>query len=167
MHTSIYWMPDPASRLAILARPRPGTWLPDDVAQWRAAGITNVVSLLMPAEVAELDLRHEPETCAAVGIDFRSFPIPDRGVPSSREQFANLIHDLRVRHLAGACVGVHCRMGIGRSSLVIAGLLVRSEEALPAEFRRISTARGLPVPDTDQQRQWLARWAENRGPDPR
>ena len=63
--------------------------------------------------------------------------------------------DLRARHRAGHSIGVHCRMGIGRSSLLLAALLVRSGTSPEDAFQLISAARGLPVPDTDEQRQWL------------
>jgi protein-tyrosine phosphatase len=46
-------------------------------------------------------------------------------------------------------------MGIGRASLVAAAVLrllgLPGDEA----FSRVQAARGLPVPDTDEQRQWL------------
>lgn len=62
--------------------------LGDETAAWRAAGIDLVVSLLEAEEEAQLVL--EGEAAAASGVKFRAFPIPDRGVPASRESVAEL-----------------------------------------------------------------------------
>lgn len=57
--------------------------------------------------------------------------------------------------VAGRSIAIHCRAGIGRASLVAAAVLrmlgVSGEEALA----RISASRGLAVPDTEAQRQWV------------
>jgi protein-tyrosine phosphatase len=49
----------------------------------------------------------------------------------------------------------HCRMGIGRSSLM-AALLLKSM-GLEGEnvFKRISEIRGVRVPDTAEQEDWF------------
>ena len=55
----------------------------------------------------------------------------------------------------GRSIAIHCRAGIGRSSLVAASVLIclgtRPGEAL----RLIGNARGVPVPATDDQRDWV------------
>ena len=43
-----------AGRLAIMARPRAGEWLGDEISGWRAEGIDTVISLLEQEEVSEL-----------------------------------------------------------------------------------------------------------------
>jgi hypothetical protein len=53
-----------------------------------------VVSLLEAEEEAQLVLEGEAAASAASGIDFRAFPIPDRGVPASRESVAALADDI-------------------------------------------------------------------------
>jgi hypothetical protein len=45
------------------------------------AGVDLVISLLEREEVSDLGLQREAELCRASGIEFVSFPIPDRGVP--------------------------------------------------------------------------------------
>ena len=84
MRAEIYWIPDiPSGRLAILGRPRAGDWLADEIADWKAAGITAVVSLLQSHETRELGLVREAEIVEQLGLSFEEFPIPDRGVPES------------------------------------------------------------------------------------
>jgi hypothetical protein len=48
-------------------------------------------------------------------------------------------------------------MGIGRSPLLLACILVSRGLAAEDAWKAIGTARGLPVPDTVEQREWLAR----------
>src|SRR5215207_7452876 len=76
----IHWIEMPG-RFAIMARPRADDWLEVDITEWRTSGVDLVVSLLEREEVSELGLQREAELCRACGIEFVSFPIPDRGVP--------------------------------------------------------------------------------------
>src|SRR5262249_18510247 len=64
-------------RLGIVPRPRGAEWLDDETRSWREAGIDVVVSLLEPAEEAEIALAGESASSAVSGLEFRSFPIPD------------------------------------------------------------------------------------------
>jgi hypothetical protein len=82
MAAEIYWIEAGSrGRLAIVGRPRSGDWLADEISAWRAAGLTDVVSLLEDHEVCELDLVQEPKFSERVGLSFQRFPIPDRVCP--------------------------------------------------------------------------------------
>ncbi len=106
MRASVYWIdmcglpsgsPGESERsgcVAIMARPRAGDWLEDEVTAWRAAGIDTVVSLLEHDEVEELGLAQEAGLCSRKGMEFISFPIADRGVPTSVAAAANLAGSL-------------------------------------------------------------------------
>jgi protein-tyrosine phosphatase len=59
-------------------------------------------------------------------------------------------------------VAVHCWGGVGRSSLVAAALLVLRGSTAQAAWHRVAYARGVPVPETDEQRDWVARLAAGR-----
>lgn len=158
MSRDIYWIDAPASgRLAILSRPRAGEWLAEQIAGWHAAGIQTVVSLLEPHEAQELDLRDVPGLCARHAIDHVSFPIADRGVPSSRAAATALARRLATELNAGRSVAVHCRAGIGRSSLMAAAVLVQLAREPASAFEAVANARGVAVPDTDEQRDWVSR----------
>ena len=147
--------------LAIMARPRAGDWLPEEVASWHRAGVRTVVSLLEFAEVVELGLSEESNLCASIGIEFLSFPIPDRGVPVSTGALNKLVMPLVPKINSGHLVAVHCRAGIGRSSLVAASILVRSGVPYAKVFPSLSKARGLTVPDTDAQMNWVQAYAQS------
>jgi protein-tyrosine phosphatase len=156
MRPDLYWIAHPAShRLAIMARPRAGDWLDDEIGGWRDAGVDLVVSLLEPEEVSDLALQQEEPLCRRHGMDFLSFPIRDRGVPASVDDARALARILADRVATGGGVAIHCRAGIGRSSLMAALVLAEAGMNAAQAFAATSEARGLPVPDTDEQRQWV------------
>lgn len=156
MAEQLYWIGVSArGRVGISLRPRGGDWLPDDVKAWRTAGVDTVVSLLTRDEVAELELGQEPILCQAAGIAFHSMPIPDRGLPNSRAEIQRLVAVLLRDLERGRTVVVHCRQGIGRSSLMAASILVGAGQAPDAALAAIQAARGRPVPDTEEQAAWV------------
>jgi protein-tyrosine phosphatase len=146
--------------LAIMPRPRAGDWLEDEIASWRFAEIRTVVSLLEGQEVAELGLVDESHLCSDRGIEFVSFPIPDRGVPTSYGALNQLIVPLVPKVKGGHMVAVHCRAGIGRSAVVAAGILLRSGVPYSQVFPALSRARGVAVPDTAAQMAWVQAYAK-------
>ena len=131
------------------------------VAWWRESGVTVVASLLGPHEIVELGLAREPELCAAAGIEFLSFPIPDHSVPESMRN--TLAFALRLAGLLGRekAVLIHCRAGIGRSVVVAACALALLGVPPDTAFERIGAARGFPdVPEMEEQREWVYAFAE-------
>src|SRR5579864_4838231 len=123
--SEIHWIDASATgRLGIMARPRSGDWLMEEIARWKADDVRLVVSLLEIDEVAELGLHQEAELCRASDIEFVSFPVRDRGVPESLRNAAELAGSIASRIASGCAVAVHCRAGIGRSSLIAACALI-------------------------------------------
>jgi protein-tyrosine phosphatase len=157
MQAEIYWICEVGDgRLAIMPRPRGGDWLQDEIRSLREVGVDVVVSLLERQEITELDIAAEEALCQASEISFMSFPITDRSVPASKEAalaFADSIFNwLR----GGKNVAIHCRAGIGRSSLIAACVLMKSGVGVDEALQRIERARGCSVPDTPEQREWVA-----------
>lgn len=156
MKPEIHWIPGPwPGRLGILLRPRGGDWLSDEVRMWREAGLDVVASLLTEEEIAELGLREEAALSRDQGLEFHAFPIPDRGVPGSRAEAAELAARLEKTLAGGKNVAVHCRQGVGRSALIAALVLVAGGEKPKKALRSIQEARGTPVPDTTEQQEWV------------
>jgi protein-tyrosine phosphatase len=153
MPSDLYWIDAPLPfRLAIMARPRACDWLEDEVAHWQAAGIEVVVSLLERDEIDDLGLSTEAVICGEHGIQYLSFPIPDRSVPSDAKvalDFADQLIDI------GKAIAIHCRAGIGRSSVIAAVVMMRCDISANEALSAIERARGMPVPDTDAQRDWV------------
>lgn len=160
MEERIAWIPGPwPGRLGIARRPRGGDWLDHDVEAWRDAGIDVVVSLLERAEESELSLTREADACRARGLDHRSLPVPDLGVPPSREAVASLAGDLVDALRAGKVVALHCRQGLGRSPLVAAATLVAAGESAEDAMGVVGRARGAEIPETPAQRRWILDFA--------
>ena len=140
--------------LAVMAKPVAGDWIADEFSAIARYGITDMVSLLERHEVRELGLTDAPALCAANGMAFTSFPIADRGLPASPGVFA-LVRDIGARIADGAHTVIHCRAGIGRTGLLAAAVLVRHGHTPEAAFKLVSSARGVQVPDTPEQVDWV------------
>jgi protein-tyrosine phosphatase len=153
MPSDLYWIDNiDAPRLAIMARPRAGDWLEDEIAYWVRSGVQIVVSLLEQHEIEDLGLEMEAAVCEAAGIQYLSFPIPDRGLPGDigfAMDFAKAIIS------QGKAIAIHCRAGIGRSSVMAATVLVGRGLEPAKALSMIQEARGLQIPDTDAQRDWV------------
>ena len=162
VRVKIYWIDGvEPGRLGIMPRPRGGDWLEDEIRSLKSSGVDVVASLLEREEVSELDITGEQSSCEACGLSYLSFPIRDFGVPTSRSEALGFAGSLRERLREGKSVVIHCRQGIGRSSLMAACVLVLGGARADEAFRRIEEARGRPAPDTPEQREWVFRLAEN------
>jgi protein-tyrosine phosphatase len=158
------WIKASGLQLAIVPRPRGGDWLQDDLRSLKAAGIDVLVSLLTQAEADELGLSSEAQDCKEVGIRFLTFPIEDRSVPNSATAFSKFTEQVDSEARKHCAIGIHCRAGIGRSSLFAACLLAQHGYEPTAAFEVIAQARGRAVPDTDEQRRWVEQWIESSSP---
>jgi protein-tyrosine phosphatase len=160
MPKELYWLDGSwPGKLAVAPRPRGGDWLEDDIAGWKRAGINTVLSLLTPEEQRDLDLRDEEKEVRAQGMEFLSFPIPDRQIPRSETKWAEALEGVSDTLSTGRNVLVHCRQGIGRSGLVAACLLVKKGMSPGAAVASVSAVRGLSVPETPEQRDWIDHYA--------
>jgi protein-tyrosine phosphatase len=161
MLSRIFWIDGPqAVRLAIVARPS-GEWLEDDIASWKAAGLDLVLSLLEHTESTELGLQNYAATCATAGLELISFPIRDRGLPASVREADSLVARIIDRLTRGQAIGIHCRASIGRSGMIAAAILVRLGMGTGEAFERVGAARGVAVPDTPEQRDWVEEFARS------
>jgi protein-tyrosine phosphatase len=162
MPTRLYWLDEVwPGRVALSARPRGGDWLSDEITDWKSAGVSTVLSLLEAHEERDLDLRAEGAEVRAEGLEFLSLPIPDRQIPKSVDEgkLADTIEKLSRTLSAGKNVLVHCRQGVGRSGLVAACLLVRRGLTPGAAVEMVSSARGVSIPETNEQRDWIDHYA--------
>jgi protein-tyrosine phosphatase len=160
MRKDLYWLTGPwQGKLAMAARPRGGDWLDDDLSNWKRQGVDTVLSLLTPEEERDLDLGQEAGEATRLGMDFASFPIPDREIPKSDAKWADLLERVTRTLSDGKNVVVHCRQGIGRSGLLAACLLVRKGLSPGAAVDSVSGARGVHIPDTSEQRDWIDHYA--------
>jgi hypothetical protein len=88
-------------------------------------------------------------------IRFISFPIPDRGVPSSTSSAIALLNEIARALEKGENVLLHCRQGVGRAGLIACGVLTASGMSPNDAVQVVSNARGVVVPETADQLSWL------------
>lgn len=136
-----------------MARPRGGDWLEEEITHLKKNKVHLVVSLLERFEIYELKLEEEEQLCKARDIGYINFPIADRDIP--RQSIDKLIGSLIEKIDNGCSIVIHCRMGIGRSSIIAAAVLLRYKLKVQNIIETICSIRGLKVPDTDAQLLWL------------
>jgi protein-tyrosine phosphatase len=160
MVTEIYWMATKTpGKIGVMPRPRGGEQLDAEVQSLHDADVGTLVSLLSESEVFELELHPEEEACIKYGIEFVNFPIRDRQTPAFDYATLSFLKNLANQLSQGRNIVTHCRMGIGRFALVAAAILVLSGLEPDDAFAAIRQARGCQVPDTEEQRQWVVKFA--------
>jgi protein-tyrosine phosphatase len=162
MRAEICWVTEIYSaRLATMPKPRGGDRLEDEIISLRGMGVAVLVSLLTDDEIIEVSLADEALHCANNRIEFLRFPIPDHSVPPLNEKTAGFIHELRERLAAGKSIAIHCRAGLGRSSMIAACVMVLAGIDPKSVFDLIGAARGFTVPDTQEQRDLVVKFAKH------
>lgn len=154
-NTALFWINRfHGGNLAIMPAPRALERIEETVLRWKEDGIDTVVSLLERSEMPGLE-KAETDLCAEFGLEFLSFPIRDKNVPPSLERFASLARDVAEKVERGRAVAIHCRAGIGRSTTLAACVLICLNVNAEVALDMIAEARGVEVPETEAQRQWI------------
>jgi ADP-ribosylglycohydrolase len=156
-----YWViPD-----RLLAGRYPGGKSPKEaerrVAAMLEAGIDTFIDLTEAGELPPYDI-YLPGRVLYVRK-----PIPDHSVPRAREHMAEIQVAIDRALAAGRRIYVHCRAGIGRTSLAVACHLI--EHGLSADaalirlnelWRENERSQTWPdVPETDEQRDFILGWS--------
>ena len=144
--------------LVIMAKPTNSEGIKDEFAALEMAHINHIVSLLEDAESYEVGLENERQLCEAHEITFESFPIPDGGVPDSINEFRLITLDIYKKVVSGINTAIHCWAGIGRTAMMAGGVLLHCGFNAVEAFDKISEVRGVPVPETDEQFEWLLQY---------
>jgi protein-tyrosine phosphatase len=151
----IYWFEIPYNLIGITKRPSGFEDLEKDIEDLKNKEVDIIVSCLQNTEIVELGLSKEEYYCNKFNVSYFNFPIEDRGVPESLYSYKILLKRLNENIINGKKVVAHCRMGIGRSSLITAGLLVLSGMRIENIFEKIKIYRKTDVPDTNEQMKWF------------
>ncbi len=158
MKTDIHWINDKKigeEKLGTMARPRGNDWLDDEIKWLKIREIDCLVSLLENSEEWELGLQDEEKTCKKWGIKFINFPIKDVHTPKNEKEFIQLASELANRITDNKKVVIHCRMGIGRASILAAATMMNLGFEGKDVFEIIGKYRKLKVPDTEEQKDWI------------
>ncbi|WP_301014681.1 dual specificity protein phosphatase family protein [Thiothrix sp.] len=149
-----------AGTLCIMPKPD-GNYLPEAVAFFQQLGINRVVCLLEDSEMQQFGLEQEDELCQAAALDFTHFPIADSQNPTDEPAFRQLVAELHTELLAGANITIHCRAGIGRTGVLAGCILKRDGYDMETAIQMVSDARGFPIPETQEQYDFIADFVEN------
>jgi protein-tyrosine phosphatase len=152
----------PAGKVSVMARPRGGDWLIDEIKDLQASGVEILVSLLTDAEVSEFDLAEESALCQDQGIAFLSLPVLDRDVPAFSTPTFQFLNQLGAELAEGKHIAFHCRQGLGRAVLMAACLLALSGMPPDQACAELSKVRGYAVPETEEQRAWVLAFARSQ-----
>ncbi len=153
----IFWIKgNPPAPLAIVLRPLGDDWLEDELLRLKSSGIQTLVSLLEHWEAGSLGLANEGPRSRAYWIEFSLLPVS--------------LHTCSDGHgflpeLCGRAGGSPPRRRIGWHPLpgqhrqVLSSLRPARSFIWAGSPRRrwrpLKTARGVPVPDTQEQADWI------------
>ncbi|MGD0682048.1 MAG: hypothetical protein ABR990_08355 [Terracidiphilus sp.] len=133
---NIFWIKgNPPAKLAIVLRPQGDNKLEEELLRLKRSGIHTLVSLLEHWEAGSLGLADEGPAAVHVGLNFLSYPFPYTHVPVDTDFFRSF--------------------SVGRSAIVVACTLIHLGWQPEAALKAIEAARGLPVPDTQEQTDWI------------
>ncbi|MDP2765308.1 MAG: hypothetical protein Q8O54_10790 [Brevundimonas sp.] len=148
----IHWIGlDTPGRLGVSRRPDGGEALDRQMADLALGMVDHVVSLLEPAEAADLGLADEGAAAERNGVGFYNFPITDHGVPADPVHYRRVAHAIERRLNAGQAIVIHCRAGLGRAPSLAIAALIEGGMNVDEAVLRVGRARGRPVPETDEQ----------------
>ena len=151
-------VPIGAGQLSVMAKPASGERIEEEFAGLKELGIDHVVSLLERPEQIDVGLADEAKLCERNGMRYTSFQIVDRDVPQqadARPFVAGLYQDIS----NGEHVVIHCRVGIGRTGIIASAILIHAGHSSGEAIHMVSFARGMMVPDTQEQVEWVDAFA--------
>ena len=141
--------------VGMMARPKGNDWLEDEIKKLKLYNVDIVISLLEFHENQDLEIEREEEFCLKHGLTYINFPIIDRSVPNDEFDFMKLVSQINCKLKKGKKVVVHCRMGIGRTSVLLAALLISNGFSSDNVFEFLTEKRTIQVPDTKKQVEWI------------
>ncbi|MBM5810956.1 MAG: hypothetical protein FJ191_03165 [Gammaproteobacteria bacterium] len=122
------------------------------------AGIDCFIDLTEPGELEAYD-GLLPGPYARDAVQYLRRPLPDHGVPESPARIETILDDIDAELAQARRIYVHCRAGIGRTSLVVGCWLARGGLGGDAALERLNelwrasarSATWPAVPETDAQ----------------
>ena len=162
----VYWIYGPSPEpgvatqfaplpVAVVLCPRGGRDLLKEMQHLRRSGVDTVVSLLSYEQIDMLELEQEGPLARRAGMQFLHHPIPDHELPPDPQAFIDFVEELAQRARNGERLGIHCWGSIGRATVTATCTLIHLGWTPAEALAAVETARGCPVPDTDEQELWI------------
>jgi protein-tyrosine phosphatase len=159
----VHWISlDTPGRLGVCRRPEGGEALDSQIAHLHRGMVDQVVSLLQPDEAAGFGLAEEAAVLERHGIGFYNFPIVDHGLPEDVKHYRRAASAIDGRLRSGQAVVIHCNAGLGRAPSLAICALVSGGMNVDEAILRVGRARGRPVPETDEQYEFLKAFAADK-----
>jgi ADP-ribosylglycohydrolase len=138
----------------------------DRVRRFMLAGVTCFVDLTEPGELPAYEPLLPIMSPGGRKVAYRREPIPDHGVPGSRESMRQVVATIEDALAEGHVVYLHCRAGVGRSALVAGcwladrlGDTARATAELQSCWKQSArSAVWSSVPETAEQAAFLSGW---------
>jgi len=151
----IYWIDQIGNcRIGISARPQGFNQLEHEIMEFSSQNINFIVSLLEDHEIEQFGLSDEELYCKRFNIKFDRLPIQDNLIPGF-QRFADKIDSVFLELKPIENFIVHCNLGLGRSGLFVAGLLLKSGMTLDSALKTIELKRGFKCPTSISQMKFI------------
>lgn len=127
-----------------------------DMLELQDQGVTTLVGLMPELEMQDyevLDLLDKDKT-EEYGIEYIHFPWVDRQVPCVHDLFEATLK-IYERLKDGERIVVHCRGGLGRTGVFVAGILCHAGYHIDKIINLLTDARGDMCPETQEQREFI------------
>ncbi len=140
----------------------------DRLRRFLESGITCFIDLTAVDETPAYEMLLPFETPAGLRVEYLREPILDHGVPAERETMGRILAMIDGALDAGHSVYMHCRAGIGRSSMAAGCWLAERNpgggaaalDELADFWRQSSRSSVWPcVPETEEQTEFVRTWA--------
>ena len=141
-------------RIGISARPQGFNQLENEIIELSSQNINLIISLLEDYEIEQFGLNEEELYCKRYNIKFDRLPIQDNLIPGF-QRFADKIDSVFFEILNIENIVVHCNHGLGRSGLLVAGLLLKSGMNLDSALEKIALKRGFRCPSSPSQMRFI------------
>ncbi|NER01536.1 MAG: protein phosphatase [Okeania sp. SIO3C4] len=123
-----------------------------------------LITLLEEHELEDIQISDLGKVAEAQGIKSIRFPIKDRSIPTSIDEFIYLINNILKVVTKGQTVVIHCQAGLGRTGTVAACCLVALGYSAVEAIALVRQTRQYTI-ETKQQENFVFRFAQELTPE--
>ena len=146
------------------SRPRGGWGLSDALRNFRYGGINRLVSLLEEKEADRLGLLARAAPQKRSDCSYSSLtPFTITAFRTTKRPSGHFVGELAHRLRGGERIGIHCLGSIGRATITAACTLIELGWEPADALDAIEEARSCPVPDTEEQAEWILGYKARAG----